>query len=96
MTAIIPFESVLLHKLGHSVVALRYKIPVRHITLFIFGGIILSGSEPPGAIAEFWISIALKCRQGISGHGPNPESDAKQIPAMANIEPTHTDPGTVE
>jgi Zn-dependent protease len=49
---------VLLHELGHSVVALRYKIPVRSITLFIFGGVAQIGAEPPSAIAEFWIAIA--------------------------------------
>ena len=52
------FGSVLLHELGHSVVALRYKIPVRSITLFIFGGVAQIGAEPPSAIAEFWIAIA--------------------------------------
>jgi hypothetical protein len=44
--------------LGHSAVALRYKIPVKSITLFIFGGVAQIGAEPPGAISEFWIAIA--------------------------------------
>ena len=58
MTAIMLFVSVLLHELGHSVVAMRYKVPVRSITLYIFGGISLIGTEPPTAAAGFWISIA--------------------------------------
>lgn len=57
-TAIMLFVSVLLHELGHSIVALRYKIPVRSITLFIFGGVAQIGAEPPSAAAEFWIAIA--------------------------------------
>jgi Zn-dependent protease len=58
VTAIMLFVSVLLHELGHSVVAIRYKIPVRSITLFIFGGVARIGAEPPSAIAEFWIAVA--------------------------------------
>lgn len=58
VTAIMLFVSVLLHELGHSVVALRYKIPVRSITLFIFGGIAQIGTEPPSATAEFFVAIA--------------------------------------
>ena len=50
-TAIMLFVSVLLHELGHSVVAMRYEVPVRSITLYIFGGISLIGAEPPTAAA---------------------------------------------
>ncbi len=58
MTAVMLFASVTLHELGHSVLALHYKIPVRSITLYIFGGIAQIGAEPPSAMAEFWIAIA--------------------------------------
>lgn len=57
-TAILLFVSVLLHELGHSVVALRFKVPVRSITMFIFGGVAQMGAEPPSAKAEFFIAIA--------------------------------------
>lgn len=58
MTAVMLFVSILLHELGHSVVAMYYKIRVRSITLFIFGGISQIATEPTTATAQFWISIA--------------------------------------
>lgn len=58
VTSIFFFASVLLHELGHSVLALREKVPVKSITLFIFGGVAQIGREPPTAGAEFRIAIA--------------------------------------
>jgi Zn-dependent protease/predicted transcriptional regulator len=58
IAALLLFLSVLLHELGHSYVALRYQIPIRQITLFIFGGMAHMGKEPPGPRAEFLIAMA--------------------------------------
>jgi len=58
LTALAFFASLLLHELGHSVVALHYKVPVRSITLMVFGGVAQIGGEPPSAKAELRIAIA--------------------------------------
>lgn len=58
VSAILLFVSVLLHELGHSIVALRYGVPVRSITMFIFGGVSQIGAEAPTAAAELWIALA--------------------------------------
>lgn len=52
------FFSVLLHELAHSMVARRYNIPVKSITLFIFGGVSDIAKEPTDFHQEFKMSIA--------------------------------------
>jgi len=58
LTAILLFVSVLLHELGHSVVARNFGIPVPRITLFIFGGVSQIATEPADASKEFWMAAA--------------------------------------
>lgn len=52
------FASIVVHELGHSVVARRYGIPMKGITLFIFGGVAEMTKEPPHARSEFFTAIA--------------------------------------
>ncbi len=52
------FASIVLHELGHSVVARGFGVEMKGITLFIFGGVAEMSSEPPSAKAEFWVAIA--------------------------------------
>lgn len=52
------FLSILAHELGHSVVAQQFSVPIRGITLFLFGGVAELAREPPSAWAEFWVAIA--------------------------------------
>lgn len=56
--AVLLFISVLLHELAHSIVAMRYGIRVRKISLFIFGGVSDIEEEPKDFRTEFKMAIA--------------------------------------
>ena len=52
------FFSIVFHEFSHSIVARYYGMPIRGITLFIFGGVAEMESEPPDPKAEFLMAIA--------------------------------------
>jgi Zn-dependent protease/predicted transcriptional regulator len=58
ITALVFFASIVLHELGHSIVAIRRGISVRSITLFIFGGVAQTEKEADTAQTEFLVAIA--------------------------------------
>jgi len=51
------FFSIVLHEIGHSVIARRYNLGITSITLFIFGGVADLKEEPKSPGAEFFIAI---------------------------------------
>jgi Zn-dependent protease/CBS domain-containing protein len=52
------FISVIFHEFCHSIVARRLGLPMKGITLFIFGGVAEMGEEPASAKVEFLMAIA--------------------------------------
>jgi Zn-dependent protease/CBS domain-containing protein len=52
------FVSILLHELGHAVVALCQGLRTRSITLFIFGGVAQLEKDPKDGRTEFWMAAA--------------------------------------
>ncbi len=52
------FFSIIIHELFHSLVARRFGMTIRGITLFIFGGVAEMEEEPTGAKAEFYMALA--------------------------------------
>ncbi|MCP9809337.1 site-2 protease family protein [Cyanobium sp. HWJ4-Hawea] len=58
VTALLLFVSVLLHELGHSLVALAQGVKVRSITLFLLGGVASVERECSSAMGALQVAVA--------------------------------------
>jgi Zn-dependent protease len=76
------FLSIVFHELWHSLIARRFGLNMRGITLFLFGGVSEMADEPPSPKAEFFLAVAgplssvglaaalLATSYFLRGHGP--------------------------
>src|SRR5262249_38068483 len=52
------FGSIVFHEMCHSLVANHYQLPMKGITLLIFGGVAEMGGEPQSPKVEFLMALA--------------------------------------
>lgn len=57
LTSLLFFASIVTHELAHSILAIRNHIPVKEITLFVFGGVSQITKEATSPRAELLIAI---------------------------------------
>jgi len=57
LTSLLFFASIITHELAHSILAIRNNIPVKEITLFVFGGVSQITKEATHPRAELSIAI---------------------------------------
>jgi Zn-dependent protease/CBS domain-containing protein len=58
ITALLVLASILLHELGHSMVARAQGIEVKSVTLFLFGGVASIAKEPKDPLSTFAVAVA--------------------------------------
>ena len=58
VAALLLFASVVLHELGHSYVAKTHGVPIKRITLFLFGGVSQLSKESEDPATEIKIAVA--------------------------------------
>ncbi|MFO8034732.1 MAG: site-2 protease family protein [Candidatus Bipolaricaulota bacterium] len=61
------FASIVFHELSHSLIARRFGLEMRGITLFVFGGVAEMDDEPPSAVAELAMALAGPAASVVAG-----------------------------
>jgi Zn-dependent protease len=80
-TSLLFFASIVLHELGHSLLAQRVGVRVRSITLFVFGGLARLESEPQrprdevlialaGPLVSVGLAVVFSAAAGLAGGAP--------------------------
>ena len=59
--------SIVFHEMSHAAVAQVFGMPIRGITLFIFGGVAEMHSEPTSALSEFLMALAGPVASAVLG-----------------------------
>lgn len=95
ISALLFFASILLHELGHALVALRKGISISDITLWMFGGVarMTRDSDSPGtefkiAVAGPLVTLAIVLASGaigVAATGSTDFSDAMRVEQGAQI-----------
>ena len=67
LTAVLFFATLVAHEMSHALMARRYGIATRAITLFALGGVAQIESEPKDARTEFWVGIIGPISSAIIG-----------------------------
>src|SRR5919199_349965 len=89
------FGSIIVHEMGHALVARREGIPVEGIDLFLFGGLMHMRSEPRTPGAEFRVAaagpaatvlvIAVSAGGGLIAEGSDGFWESARLTGEANV-----------